>query len=264
MARRHAARWTATELQAITPGSVCAIRECDVNVVFQPIIDLRRRRVFAHEALARCRLPDFESPAELFTRAAQEQACGRLGRVIRNVLFERCAQHPVFINVHPQEVSQRWLVQPTDPLFLHDAPVFIEVTEAAAFECFELSLSVLDELRTRCGARVVVDDFGAGHSNLSRVLALKPDLVKLDITLVRDIHRHPEQQAYVEHIIRMCHRLGARVVAEGIEQLDELRCVIEAGADFGQGFLLGRPIAEALPSEHPPALPLLDYPSSVA
>ena len=258
MTQRHAARWTTTELQAVTPGSVRSIRECDVSVVFQPIIDLKRRRIFAHEALARCRLPDFESPAELFIRAEQEQACGRLGRIIRNVLFERCAQHPVFVNVHPQEVSQRWLVQPTDPLVLHDAPVFIEVTEAAAFECFELSLDVLNELRSRCGARVVVDDFGAGHSDLSRVLALKPDLVKLDITLVRDIDRHPEQQAYVEHIIRVCHRLGARFVAEGIERLEELRCVMVAGADLGQGFLLGRPVADALPSVHPPALPHFD------
>lgn len=213
-----------------------------MQVVFQPIVSLETGATYAYEALARCRLPRFESPATLFERAAEEQACGRLGRLVRNVLFETIGPLPVFINVHPQEAGQRWLVQPTDPIFMHEAQVFLEVTEAAAFDAFDLCMHVLHEVRDRCGARIVVDDFGAGHSDLKRVLALHPDIVKLDMSLIRDLDRSPSQQRYVDELVDTCHQLGALVVAEGIETVEELEAVTASGADFGQGYLLGRPV----------------------
>jgi EAL domain-containing protein (putative c-di-GMP-specific phosphodiesterase class I) len=162
--------------------------------------------------------------------------------VVRNVLFETCGAVPVFVNVHPQEAGQRWLVQPTDPLFLHDQPVYLEVTESAAFEALDVCMQVLHEVRDRCGARIVVDDFGTGFSDLQRVLALKPDVVKLDMSLIRDIDASLEKQRYVQDIVRTCHQLGALVVAEGIETADELKAVHRAGADLGQGYFLGRPV----------------------
>jgi EAL domain-containing protein (putative c-di-GMP-specific phosphodiesterase class I) len=222
-------------------NSVRVLNESDINVAFQPIVDLASRRTLAHEALTRCKHAQFSSPAVLFSRAEQEEACGRLGRVVRNVVFQQCEGHPVFINLHPQEIGQRWLVQPTDPLFLHDSDVYLEVTEAAAFEYFDLCMSVLGEVKARCNAHVVVDDFGAGHSNLERVLALKPDIVKLDMSLVRDIEQDQEKQSYAEHVIHTCRSLGARVVAEGIETMAELDTLMHLGADYGQGYLLGRP-----------------------
>jgi EAL domain-containing protein (putative c-di-GMP-specific phosphodiesterase class I) len=234
-------RWTTTGLISAESNSVRVVRESDVDVAFQPIVDVRTGATFAHEALARCKLPRFHSPLVLFEQAEKEEACGRLGRIVRNVLFEHCSNNRVFINVHPQEVSQRWLVQPTDPLFLHDGEVFIEVTEAAAFDYFDVCLSVLSELRARCNAKIVVDDFGAGYSDLRRVLALRPDMVKLDMALVRDIHLDLERQARVSMIIETCHSLGAAVVAEGIETQEELEAVVALGTDYGQGYFLGRP-----------------------
>lgn len=234
-------RWTTTGLASSEANSVRVVREGDMDVAFQPIIDVRTGATFAHEALARCKLPRFQSPLALFEQAEKEEACGRLGRVVRNVLFEHCSNNRVFVNVHPQEVSQRWLVQPTDPLFLHDGEVYIEVTEAAAFENFDVCLSVLSELRARCNAKIVVDDFGAGYSDLRRVLALQPDMVKLDMALVRDIHLDLERQARVAEIIETCHSLQAKVVAEGIETQEELETIIALGADFAQGYYLGRP-----------------------
>lgn len=235
-------RWTTTGLVAPGSNSVRAIQESDMRVVFQPIVNLGTGKTFAYEALARCTLPSFESPAVLFERAAAEQACGRLGRVVRNVLFETCGAIPVFINVHPQEAGQRWLVQPTDPLFLHEQPVYLEVTESAAFEALDVCMQVLHEVRDRCGARIVVDDFGTGYSDLQRVLALKPDVVKLDMSLVRNIDASLEKKRYVKDIVKTCHELGALVVAEGIETADELKAVAGAGADLGQGYFLGRPV----------------------
>ncbi|HEX2733610.1 MAG TPA: EAL domain-containing protein [Polyangiaceae bacterium] len=244
-------RWTTTGLIAAESNSVRVVRETDVDVVFQPIVDVKTGQTFAHEALARCKLPRFHSPIALFEQAEREEACGRLGRVVRNVLFEQCARKRVFINVHPQEVSQRWLVQPTDPLFMHDSDVFIEVTEAAAFEYFDVCMSVLSELRARCDAKIVVDDFGAGHSDFHRVLSLQPDMVKLDMSLVRDLHLDLERQVHVRHIIDTCHELGAKVVAEGVETQEELDVSVALGTDFVQGYLLGRPSSPPVPGVWP-------------
>jgi EAL domain-containing protein (putative c-di-GMP-specific phosphodiesterase class I) len=87
------------------------------------------------------------------------------------------------------------------------------------------------------------------------VLALKPDIVKLDMSLVRDIDQSPDKRSYAEHVIHTCRSLGARVVAEGLESLAELQTVIALGADYGQGYLLGRPAAPPLGKAHWPLKP---------
>jgi len=90
---------------------------------------------------------------------------------------------------------------------------------------------------------LVVDDFGAGHSNLERVVDLEPSIVKLDLALTRGIHAHARKRAVVRHVVNLCKELGARVVAEGIETVDELSCVRDLGVDYAQGYLLARPAA---------------------
>jgi EAL domain-containing protein (putative c-di-GMP-specific phosphodiesterase class I) len=247
MSAERRVQWTNTSLVAPGADSVRVIRKTDVRVVLQPIVNLRSGRLYAYEALTRCSLPQFANPAHLFERAAGEEACGRLGRMVRDVLFEQCSGFPIFINVHPQELRQRWLVQPTDPLFTYDTQVYIEVTEAAAIDHFDVCMSVLHELRARGGVKIVVDDFGAGYSDLDRVLALQPDVVKLDMSLIRNIDKKPETHAHVAELIATCHQLKARVVCEGIETREELLTVIGLNADLGQGYLLGRP---GMPAPH--------------
>jgi EAL domain-containing protein (putative c-di-GMP-specific phosphodiesterase class I) len=177
----------------------------------------------------------------LFERAVSEQACGRLGRTIREVAFSRCMGVPLFVNVHPNELSARWLVRPDDPVFFHDSDVYLEITETAAFSHFELCMGVLKEVCSRAGAFLVVDDFGAGYSNLKRIIDLQPRIVKLDRTLIARLDRDRRQQTLVRYIVDLCLELGAKVVAEGIETLDELKAARDCGAQYGQGYLLARP-----------------------
>jgi len=224
-------------------GSVRTLTVSDLGVVFQPIVDLSTGVTFAQEALVRCKRPEFSSPLVLFERAVEETACGRLGRLIREVAFGTCGEIPLFVNLHPEELSSRWLVRPDDPLCLHQPPLFLEITESAAFTHFDLCRSVLNELCRRTGAQLVVDDFGAGYSNLQRVADLHPGIVKLDLALTRNVHRLPRMQAVVRHVVALCSELGARVVAEGIEVVDELTCVRDLGVHFAQGYLLARPAA---------------------
>jgi len=200
-------------------------------------------QTFAHEALARPKRPEYPNPMVLFQEAEKEEACGRLGRLIRQVAFATCGDVTLFVNLHPQELSSHWLVQPDDPIGFHDQPVYLEVTETAAFTHFELCLRVLKDLCRRTGAALVVDDFGAGYSNLERVADLAPAIVKLDLALTRDIPRHKPRQIVVKHVVNMCNELGAKVVAEGVETLDELKCVRDLGVNYAQGYLLARPAA---------------------
>jgi EAL domain-containing protein (putative c-di-GMP-specific phosphodiesterase class I) len=155
--------------------------------------------------------------------------------------MERAGAVPLFVNVHPDELSARWLVRPDDPVFSHDHDVYLEITESAAFTHYDLCVSVLREVRSRAGIFLAVDDLGAGHSNLKRVLDLEPRIVKLDRALVTGLDQSYRQQILVRHVVRLCVELGAEVVAEGIETADELSAVIDSGAHYAQGFLLGRP-----------------------
>lgn len=212
-----------------------------MTVLFQPIVDLGSATVWAVEALARCTRPHFRDPQALFRAAVEQGATGRLGRLIREVAFERCAGERVFVNVHPHELSSRWLVRTDDPLGFHDAEVFLEITETAAFQFFDLCRGVLREVCNRTGAHLVLDDLGAGYSNLARFLELEPAVVKLDRALVRDVHASRRKQIMIRHLTALCGELGARVVAEGIETRDELSAILDAGVGYGQGYFFARP-----------------------
>ncbi|MEO7035462.1 MAG: EAL domain-containing protein [Polyangiaceae bacterium] len=222
-------------------AGVRSITTNDINMVFQPIVDLETGALFAHEALVRCKLPQYASPPILFLAAEKEQACGHLGRVIRQQTFERCTDAALFVNVHPEELSQRWLVRPDDPLYFHEREVYLEVTESAAFTHYDLCMSVLKDVCARAGVHLVVDDYGAGHSNLARILDLNPKIVKLDGALTRGIDKDPRRQIIVRHMVALCVDLGAKVVAECVETVEELKAVVDQGVHFAQGYVLARP-----------------------
>ena len=253
--RRKAAHWTYTEADGLSAEalrlSTRSLTVDEIGVAFQPIVDLPRRRPFAYEALVRCRRPGFERPDELLAAALAERAMGRLGRLIREVALPPDRDVPVFVNLHPEELASRWLVRPDDPLNLYPGPLFLEVTEAASLDYFELCRGVLEEICGRIGATIVIDDLGAGYSNLLRIVDLEPGFVKLDRELVRGIDRDRRQRKLVANVVQLCAELGAHVVAEGIETSDELRAILDAGVRYGQGYLLARPVDPA-PAIHWP------------
>ena len=225
-------------------NAVSAIRrvidERDVHVVFQPVVDLKTRKTFAYEALARTKAPEFDGPMALFAAAVAESLTGELGRLLRRLALEGCATHPLFLNIHPAELNEHWVVQPDDPIFQHSEDVFLEITEAVPLSHFRLCQKMLDEVRGR-GVHLVVDDLGAGYSNLKYIADLTPRIVKLDRGLIAGLTRSSRLFKLVAGIVRLCHELDARVVAEGIETQEELASVMEAGARYGQGYLLARP-----------------------
>jgi EAL domain-containing protein (putative c-di-GMP-specific phosphodiesterase class I) len=217
------------------------VQPSDLSVVFQPIVEFKSGALFAYEALVRCKVPEFKNPLTLFARAVQGKCCGRLGRMIREIAMPLCSGVPIFVNVHPTELTEVWLVRPDDPIFQHDHNVFVEITESVSFSHFRLCMDVLKEIRGRGGIHLVVDDLGAGYSNLKRISDLEPKVVKLDRELVMDVDKSKRQQLLVKGIVRLCEDLGARVVAEGIERVEERDALVDTGVHYGQGFLFARP-----------------------
>lgn len=228
----------------LRPPATQAIRrvldERAVWMVYQPVVDLKTHKVFAYEALVRSKAPEFATPPDLFNAAVEHSCTGELGRMLREMSLEGCPDYPLFINIHPAELNERWIVQPNDPIFQHDLDVYLEITEGVPLSHFHLCQTILSEVRDR-GIYLVVDDLGAGYSNLKYIADLQPRVVKLDRGLIAGLTQDSRLFKLVSAIVVLCDQLDAVVVAEGIETVEELEAVIASGAKFGQGYLLARP-----------------------
>ena len=230
----------ATETRRTTAVIRRVVDARDLKVVYQPLVDLRTRKIFAYEALVRANREDFDSPMSLFAAAVEHSCTGELGRIIREKAVEGCPSHPLFLNIHPAELNEKFVVQPDDPIFQHGEDVYLEITEGVPLSHFRLCQTILREVRGR-GVHLVVDDLGAGYSNLKYIADLHPKVVKLDRDLIMGLTKDSRMFKLVSGIVVLCRALDAMVVAEGIETAEELEAVQEAGAHFGQGYLLAKP-----------------------
>jgi EAL domain-containing protein (putative c-di-GMP-specific phosphodiesterase class I) len=223
-----------------------ALESGAISCAFQPIVAIASGRVLGYEALARCRLEEYRSPPVLFQAAIADGLCGQLGRALRQMAVVDCPDYPLFLNMHPDELGEGWLVRPDDPLSSHDQDVYLEITESVPLSHYQYCHSVLREIRGR-GVRIAVDDLGAGYSNLKYIADLQPEVVKLDRELIAGLRPDTALFTLVSSIVELCHAQGAQVVAEGIETATEMRSVMDTGADLAQGYYLARPAATPPP-----------------
>jgi EAL domain-containing protein (putative c-di-GMP-specific phosphodiesterase class I) len=227
------------------------VRLDDFSTVFQPVVRLADGGLFGYEALVRCPSVNL-SPAGLFAQAASLRSAGRLGRMIREVAVSLCSGTPLFVNLHPSELEEGWLLRFDDPIFTHDDDIYLEIAESVPMTHADLCESVLAAACADTGVYLVVDDFGAGSSNLQLIADLAPRLVKLDRKLIENLPSNARKHKLVSMIVRLCQELGAEVVAEGIETRDELSAARDSGAKYGQGYLFGRPGFPMPPITWPP------------
>jgi diguanylate cyclase (GGDEF)-like protein len=216
------------------------LEERAIEPLFQPVASLTTGRLIGYEALAR--FPDApERPPS--TWFAQANACG-LGPELEAAAI-RAALEPIgrppgthlAVNVSPSALSTD-AVKSVLPDDLSD--VVIELTEHEVYVGDSLLANSLATLKER-GARIAIDDAGAGYAGLKQVMWVRPDIVKLDLELTRAIHADPVRMALVESLVRFARRVGATVCAEGIENHDDIEVLANLDVPCGQGYALGRP-----------------------
>jgi EAL domain-containing protein (putative c-di-GMP-specific phosphodiesterase class I) len=219
---------------------------------FHPIVHARdTSRVFAHEALLRGveRDGSLVAPLPILTLAREAGLLFEVDSAACRSAIREAARHSpdmcVFINFSPAAVrdpdaSLNAVLEAIREARLPRERVVFEVVEADRFVDIALLDAVLDAYRN-AGFRVALDDLGAGWSTLNLVHRLRPDFIKLDGGLIRGVHEDPVKDLIAAKLLEIGHGLGIGTIVEGIEEEAELSWVRDHGADFVQGFLLGKP-----------------------
>ncbi len=224
---------TSRELRAPRAAGV----ESLLSTVFQPIVHLATGQPAAFEALSRF---SNGNPQEVFDRALLHGTQATLeAAALRSALAGWRGTVPVSLNVSGATLRSPEVVDALQGDLSH---VVLELTESDSAASTAEVLQTVAELRSR-GARIAVDDFGVGFSNIERVALLDPDLLKLDMSLVRGIDKNPMLQAVVRGCLAYVEQTGGQLCAEGIETAAELDTLLGLGVQLGQGYLLGRPQA---------------------
>jgi EAL domain-containing protein (putative c-di-GMP-specific phosphodiesterase class I) len=227
---------------------------------YQPIVDLVSGCTVAVEGLARFPEAYDRRPDQWFADAVEVGASTALELAAAAKATEGLQHLPAGVSLSVN-VSAAVATTPEFLGWLMSAPLdrlILELTEHEQVEDYETLNAALLPARQR-GMRLAVDDAGAGYASMRHWLLLKPDLLKLDISLVRDIDSDPSKRALCHAIITFAHATGMRVIAEGIETQGELAAVRALGADYGQGYLLQRAAPlDQLRLEAPAADPRLE------
>jgi EAL domain-containing protein (putative c-di-GMP-specific phosphodiesterase class I) len=213
-------------------------------MAYQPIVGAITGSLFGYEALLRSDEPALCQPAAVLDAAERLGRVHDLGRTVRCRATEPMRNAPpsalLFINLHPMELTDEALTALSAPLTCMARRVVLEITERSSLEWIGDVPFRVAQLR-ELGFRIAIDDLGVGYSGLASFAQLEPEFVKLDMSLVRDVHKNPIKQKLVRSMTALCKDMGITVVAEGIELIEERDTVVELGCDLLQGYLLAQP-----------------------
>jgi EAL domain-containing protein (putative c-di-GMP-specific phosphodiesterase class I) len=213
-------------------------------IATQPILSWRTRSVFAYEALLRSDEPLLATPEKLLEAADRLGRAEELGRRVRRRIADQRTGVPpsvlMFVNVRPLDLLDEELAAPDGALTSFAHGIVLEVTERAALDEIPGLVPAVQRLR-RLGYRIALDDLGAGYAGLSSLALLEPEIVKVDMSLVRGIHRSPTKQKLFRSFASLCREINTEIIAEGVEAVDELACLNDLGGDLYQGFLFAHP-----------------------
>jgi len=219
----------------------------DFGYAYQPIVDIRHHDIFAHEALVRG--PAGESAYSVLSRVNEanryrfDQACR-----VKAIQTASSLKLPskLSINFMPNAIYKPELCIRTtlEAARTYDFPIdriIFETVEGEEVEDGKWLANVLREYQ-RIGFLTAIDDFGAGFAGLNLLADFQPDIIKLDMALVRGIHASHSRQAIVKGVARMADELDIKLIAEGIEEADEYACLKDLGIYLMQGYLFSKPL----------------------
>lgn len=212
-------------------------------LVFQPIVHASTGAIYSYECLLRTSETSLQRPDVLIGVAERLGRVPELGRAVRVAAAAALSSAPagtrLFVNLHPLELTDEELFTEKNPLVPMASQVVLELTERARLETLTDAPARIAMLRAM-GFRFAIDDLGAGYAGLGSLAAIEPEIVKLDMGLVRDIAISETKRRIVAATARLCRELGSQVVAEGVETAEE-RDFLVSHVDLLQGYLFGRP-----------------------
>lgn len=239
------------------------IRDGSVESVFQPLVDLQSRAIHGFEAFVRGpRDTMFETPRAMFSLSSRLGNEVRLDRTCLESALHSWASsgrpEPLFVNVLPEAVihpeagdcTMSSLVSSTGR---KPEQVVLEFSERAAESDFEMLVSAM-RASAQQGFQVALDDVGTGLHTREIVERLRPDYLKLDVSLVRGIDSHLIKRELMATVVDLALDYGSKVVAEGVENESEAAALSSAGAGLAQGFLFGRPTTASDAARRAPEL----------
>ncbi len=216
-----------------------------IITLFQPIVDLRTRAVLGHEVFSRGPAGGpFEEAERLFALAERTGRLIDLERICRRRALASATRHlkpgtKLFLNtsagaLRDDEVAGAAFVRQVKEHGLRNDEVVLEITERVAPEERQPYQEILRDLK-RQGFGVAIDDMGAGYASMKALVEMEPDYLKFDISLVRNIDRSPIKRSLLETLVDLSEKIGATVIAEGIEAETELAALLDMGVVLGQG-----------------------------
>jgi len=252
-ARQYSSPYYTKRTAEIRRGLTDIISKELIETYLQPIFDLKKGEILGYEALSRSTLEnEFSSTEILFTWAERLRLDLHLDIICRKKAFERANAilkkgQLLFLNTIPRsidnyEISLQNLTDYISKYKIDPSKVVLEITERTAIENLETFTKNLSHFKN-AGLKIAIDDAGAGYASLNSIARLRPEYLKFDMALVRNIHQDPIKQELLIIILNLAEKIGAHVIAEGIETDKEFDTLIKFGVTHGQGFYLGEPVS---------------------
>lgn len=226
------------------------LNEKAIYPVFQPIVDLKMAEIRGYEALSRIDKKDSGLMiADLFAIADQVGSVWKLEKLCRKKALKAAVSKPkdikLFLNVdgnilQDSEFIQGFTNRKAAKAGVPASDIVFEITERSDVENYRILQKVMKHYADQ-GYEIALDDVGAGYSGLNRVVNTNPRYLKADMELVREIHKNKAKRIMMELLLAYCNEMGSILIAEGIETEEELKCLLEIGVQYGQGYFLGRP-----------------------
>lgn len=227
--------------------------EIDFSMAFQPIVDITKKQIFGYEALVRG--PNQESAGFILDKLSDDNRY-YFDQAIRVKAIKMAValqlDSVLSINFFPNAVYRpetciRTTLSACEEYGFPIERVMFEVTESERVEDRQHLKNIFDYYNKK-GFITAIDDFGAGFSGLNLISDWQPNIVKLDMNLIRNIDKDQTRQHLVNSVVDFAHKVGIKVISEGVETIEELTVLKQMNLSLFQGFLFAKPAFEALPA----------------
>lgn len=218
------------------------INNKELDVVYQPIVNLKNKSIVGFEALSRFVHSRFRTPDAWFREARRLNLLSRLelvaiSKALDGFDFSNNTSY-LSLNISASTLLHREFLKAIEGV--PSSRLVLEIIEHEPLDCYGDFSDMLQLLRSK-GVRIAIDDLGAGFASLNNVINIKPDIVKLDLNITRNIHIDSARAALVAGLVYFAREMSTILVAEGIENEDQCKLVADLGVDLAQGYFLGLP-----------------------